>query len=70
MSWENSLADAHLIENFFNLFSIGISSNNKVFMANEMYQLKEKEKLKFPKALDIQLNRKRQKDFSQNWSAF
>lgn len=70
MRWENSLAGAHLIENFFNLFSIGISSNSKVFMANEMYQLKEKEKLKFPKVLDFQLTRKRHKDFSQNWSVF
>lgn len=40
MSWENSLAYACLSENFFNLFCM-------VFMANEMYQLSENEKLKF-----------------------
>lgn len=41
MSWENWLAYACLSENFFDLFCM-------VFMANEMYQLRENEKLTFP----------------------
>lgn len=54
MNWENWLVYyARLSEDFFNLFCV-------VFIAYEMYQLRENEKLKFPsrktEVLQFQLN--------------